>query len=381
MKRFSLILLLFATLYSCKDSGNYKIEGTITNVPEGKIYLEKLLVSGTEPIDSCKFGKDGSFKFKGSVDQPTFMLLKINSSKFITLLVDSLDNIKFSADYLNYSRDYKVEGSEGSVKVQELSSHLMKTNQRLDSIKALTKINAEKEFYEERLRIWKDEQESIRNEQIEYSKKFITDNPFSMASLLAIYQRFDDGEYIVQDLQTIRMGASALSSLYPNSEHVKALCDETMKILKRNKNLQMQQLIQQYGSNSPEIELPDVNGKEVALSSLLGKVVLVHFWSSQDRASRVVNPVLKENYDKFRSKGFEIYQVSVDVNKDEWLTAIEDDHLTWINVGDMQGSLKAVLHYNVQTLPANYLLGRDGEIIGKNLLGPALHQKLNEILN
>lgn len=381
MKRFSLILFVFVILSACKDSSNFKIEGTITNVPEGKIYLEKLLVSGTEPLDSCTFDKNGSFEFKGSVSQPTFMLLKINDSKFVTLLVDSLEEISFSADYLNFSRDYKVEGSIGSLKVQELTTHLMRTNQRLDSIKALTEINAAKEFYEERLRIWNEEQAAICNEQIEYSRNFVTQNPFSMASLLALYQRFNNGDFIIQDLQTIRTGASALSSIYPNSEHVKALYQETSDIIKRSKNSQMQQVIEQYGSNSPEIELPNIKGDTIALSSFQGKYVLVQFWSAKDRTCRVMNPVLKENYTKFKSKGFEIYQVSVDQNEDDWLTAIEDDGLTWTNVGDMKGSVKAVLHYNIQTLPSNYLLGPNGEILGKNLFGPALHQKLSEILN
>lgn len=94
-----------------------------------------------------------------------------------------------------------------------------------------------------------------------------------------------------------------------------------------------------------------------------------------------MNEVLAENYAQFKSKGFEIYQVSIDTDRQAWLDAIEEDNLKWTQVGDMEGSVNAVNFYNIQSIPSNYLLNRKGEIIGKNLKGPALHAKLSEILN
>ena len=105
--------------------------------------------------------------------------------------------------------------------------------------------------------------------------------------------------------------------------------------------------------------VPNAKGEKVALSSLQGKVVLVQFWAAVDKGSRIQNPVLVEAYKKYARKGFEIYQVSVDQSRAEWVDAIDQDKLTWTNVGDMEGSVSAVNVYNVQSIPSNYLLDKD----------------------
>jgi len=110
-RHFGILIVVFV-LFSCSNnkSGKFEIDGKITNAPSTKIYLEKLELSGTTPFDSSKVDGEGRFKFKGTVSEPTFFLLKINDQKFITLLLDSMEKVKFSADFINFSNDYKVEG-------------------------------------------------------------------------------------------------------------------------------------------------------------------------------------------------------------------------------------------------------------------------------
>jgi peroxiredoxin len=150
--------------------------------------------------------------------------------------------------------------------------------------------------------------------------------------------------------------------------------------MQEERNARLSRFIQQEGQNSPDIVLPDPDGKKIALSSLRGKYVLLHFWDSADRGSRIMNPVLVELYKKYHSKGFEIYQVSVDNNRYDWISAIDEDGLDWINVGDMEGSNIAVNTYNVTEIPFNYLLNKDGVIIGKNMAGSALDKMLGQTL-
>jgi len=134
-------------------------------------------------------------------------------------------------------------------------------------------------------------------------------------------------------------------------------------------------------SSYPDIEEEDVNGKKVKLSSLEGKVILVSFWASWDEASRKENNHLKKMYKKYNKSGFEIYQVSLDRSKVLWENAIKQDELPWINVSDLRytESYPARL-YNIRQIPANYLISKDGEIIGKNLFGNRLTEKLGELL-
>ena len=85
-------------------------------------------------------------------------------------------------------------------------------------------------------------------------------------------------------------------------------------------------------------------------------------------------------YAKYKSRGFEIYMVSIDEDKAAWTAAIAEDRLTWINVGDMKGSISALMNYNIHSVPANYLLDKEGKIIAKNLKGPELNSVLAKIL-
>jgi len=375
---FAFVLIVAS---SCSKSKNFSVNGNITNAQTSTIYLEKLELDKSVPFDSAKIDKKGNFKLTGSVNQPTFFILKLNDQKFVTLLIDSLEDISLSADYINFASEYKVSGSYGSQKVKELSDHLAKTNTKIDSISSLLNLCAGNPNYEVQKHAWIAEIDAVYRNQMAYSRKFITDNPFSLASLLAIYQKFNNDEYVVQDLQTIKVAASALHSMYPNSNHAQTLYNDTEKMIKNLRNQEVHNFIQQYGQNTPEVILPDINGRNVSLSSLIGKTVLVQFWSAENHDSRVFNTVLKENYSKFKSKGFEIYQISIDENEAIWKQAIEQDGLNWINVCDRKGSTSAITSFNISQIPYNYLLGKDGSIIAKDLKGPAINKKLNEILN
>lgn len=383
MRRYFGILIVAFVLFSCSDnkSGKFEIDGKITNAPSTKIYLEKLELNGTTPFDSSKVDSEGKFKFKGTVSEPTFFLLKINDQKFITLLLDSMEKVKFSADFINFSNDYKVEGSFGSLKVKDLYLKLNRTNAKIDSISSLINLSVNHPDFIQKRDSWIASINLIKLEQQNFSKDFVKNNPFSLASIMAIYQRFNNGEYVVQDLQTIKVAASALNSMYPNSVHAKTLYEDTKKLIQDVQNQKVKQFIEAEGVNSPEIKLPNQTGDQISLSSLRGKYVLIQFWSAYDATSRMMNPVLKENYQKFKTRGFEIYQVSIDTTRNEWVQAIDKDQMNWINVGDMKGSKSALISYNIQQIPSNYLLDKEGQIIAKDINGATLYKILNEIFN
>jgi len=371
--------LLFA---GCnKEEGMFSVSGKITHAEGQIIYLEELQVASSKIIDSLKIDKNGEFRFTGKTGIPSYYLLKLSENKFITLLIDSVEQIRIEADLANLERSYRVEGSLGSVQVKNLNDHLATTRKRLDSIQSLHNLYRGNPDYPQLKQEWDEAYDSVKQAQTEFSKQFVMNNPFSMASVLALYQKFDDQEYIIKDLHTMRVAASALNTIYPGSEHVNALYQNTVQLLQEEKSARLRQMIQEQGENSPDIVLPEPDGNEIALSSLRGKIVLLQFWSALDRNSRILNEALVEASRKYKNKGFEIYQVSVDDNRIEWVSAIDEDGLTWINVGDMQGSNVAARNYNIQTIPYNYLLNEDGEIIAQNLKGPALDRALSRLLN
>jgi len=134
------------------------------------------------------------------------------------------------------------------------------------------------------------------------------------------------------------------------------------------------------GSIAPEIELPNPQGDIVKLSSLRGAYVLIDFWAAWCGPCRKENPNVVNMYNKYREKGFEIFGVSLDRNREDWIKAIDNDGLIWTHVSDLKYfNSEAARIYNINAIPATYLIDRQGKIIGKNLRGKVLEEKLEEI--
>jgi len=379
--RFIIILLVSVIVLSgCQKNNQFSISGKISHAEGDTIYLEELLVSSTKPVAKEKIDEKGGFEFEGKTSIPTFYLLKLSGNKFITLLVDSVDNVIIESDAANFGKEYVVQGSIGSIQIKELTENLNRTERKLDSLRQLNNLYQGNPDYEDLNVKWNQEYIALIEEQSRFSTGFVLSNPFSMASVFALYQKYKDQSYVIRDLQTMRTAASALNAIYPNSNLVKALYENTLQILRDEKAAQMKKFIEQEGINSPDIVLPDLSGKEIALSSLLGKVVLLQFWAAEDEGSRILNPLLVDVYQKYKQKGLEIYQVNIGSNRSEWIDAIDKDKLKWINVGDLEGSNQARLSYNIQTIPYNYILDKEGKIVAKNLTGPDLDKTLSRIL-
>jgi thiol-disulfide isomerase/thioredoxin len=136
------------------------------------------------------------------------------------------------------------------------------------------------------------------------------------------------------------------------------------------------------GSPAPDFRQPTPDGRDLALSDLRGKVVLVDFWASWCKPCRAENPNLVAAYKKYHAKGFEILSVSLDREKTSWTMAIQQDGLLWKNhVSDLQfWNNAAAKEYGVSSIPYSVLVDREGRVIDKNLRGPALEQKLAQVL-
>jgi peroxiredoxin len=203
---------------------------------------------------------------------------------------------------------------------------------------------------------------------------------------MALYQQIESQSLLLSEEGDFRyyvLVDSVLGELYPEVDYVKTLRNNVSEMLEALDAQKRRTDPLSDGALAPEIELPNPEGKKVALSSLRGNYVLLDFWAAWCPPCRKENPHLVKVYDKYHDKGFTIYQVSLDRTREAWLKGIEDDKIgQWTHVSDLKfWNSSVVPAYQLQAIPASFLLDREGRIIARNLRGEELEQKLAEIFD
>ena len=169
--------------------------------------------------------------------------------------------------------------------------------------------------------------------------------------------------------------------MYPESQYTKAILQHLEQISQGMQNERIRQMIANAESNLPEINLPNAAGDTIALSSLKGKYIILDFNVLGENESVAYVKEMKEVYNKFRNRGVQIYQVCLDNNYLRWSRLVKDLDIRWVCVRDPEGLQSRVAQtWNVHTVPANYIINPKFEIVGKNLTGKRLEERLNDLM-
>lgn len=381
--RYFIPLVFFIEILAgCGSKDAVIITLKVKSPEKTKLTLSKIDFNKTIKLDSVRISAGESIKkFKvRQGDEPEFYSLSTSEGIAITLLASKGEKINVNLDISN-AINYKVSGSEGSEKVRWITRTFAKSKVKVDELSKRylnTESNPERELINK-------EFEQERKRVKEELTKFIWENSMNKASIMALYQKYNDNLYVFDssdDLLLIKMVASAWKALYPQSSYTKGMLEDIKNIENRIAKAKMQQLIQNSKMTIPDLSIPDKNGHMVKLSSFKGKVILLDFYTSENTVSLLDNRELIEIYKKYKSKGFEVYQISFDTSRESWINYIENAGLPWISVReDDPTTSNAALLYNVKQLPANYLIGKDFNIIGKNLYGTNLQKALDSYLN
>lgn len=370
---FLSIIIAAAMLCSCTSS-KVRISGKFLGLNAQTVYLEQMSVSGQTIIDSVALASDGTYAFSvnGVPSTPTLYNVVYNNER-IPLLVSGGEDVTVGS-LGSVLKNYTVSGSAESELLREFN------NEYIAGAMALTRTMNEYAHAEESARaeiaqsynaLYRD----VKRKQI----TFIITNKSSIAAIYALYQRLEGERYLVNadsDIIYFRTVADAVAESYPESPLLLSLRNDVARMEAQASLLQS---IEER--NYPDIEADDMYGNKVRLSSLEGNVVLVDFWSAELGNSNALNADLKEIYSKYEDKGFRIYQVSADTSKAAWIRAVQEQRLPWTSVCDFKGNASPILGlYNVRRLPANYLIDRDGTIIGRDLYSTTLEKRLEEIL-
>ncbi len=374
MKKNILILTLAAAMFCGCTSSTVRISGKFLGLNAQTVYLEQMSVAGQLLVDSVALASDGSYGFEvGNVPSTPTLYNVVYNNERIPLLVSGGEDVTVGS-LGSVLKNYTVSGSTESELLREFNSEYivgaMALAKKMDEY-AQAEESARPTIAQSYNALYRD----VKRKQI----TFIIANKSSIAAIYALYQRLEGERYLVNadsDIIYFRTVADAVTESYPESPLLISLRNDVARMEAQASLLQS---IEER--NYPDIEADDMYGNKVRLSSLEGNVVLVDFWSAEIGNSNALNADLKEIYRKYEDRGFRVYQVSADTSKAAWIRAVQEQRLPWTSVCDFKGEASPIFGlYNVRRLPANYLIDRDGTIIGRDLYSTSLEKRLEEIL-
>ena len=307
----------------------------------------------------------GAFSFEGKADVPELHYLFIegtrgniplileNGTIDVTTHKDSLSFAQTGGTPQNeYFQDYMAYSRQMSSKAASIQQDMRQAAAAKDTAIAAS---LQDEFLE------------LQEEARAYEVSFVKDNPDALMSLLLL-ERINATKTLPE--HEIR---NLLNALAPTLKET-----ALGKRLKTNLEKGMRVAI---GTKAPNFTAPTPSGTQLSLNEVLGKATIVDFWAAWCKPCRIENPNVVRVYNKYKDKGLSIIGVSLDRKAEDWIQAIADDKLTWHHVSNVRYFDEIAALYNVNGIPATFILDEDGIIVAKNLRGPALEEKIKELLD
>lgn len=387
MRNLFYCLTLILWTVSCSDSEekgkdtsnlpvNFTIQGEILGAANQQVYVEAQSARGVIKIAESQTEVDGTFKINGNIKGFGLYQLRVGKDqiKSVPLTLCPNDKIRVSANYATFEQLPKISGAKWTsaiTKYMQIFNEFAYKQMNLINDKSIKEEDKIKQFFE------------IKKPLDLYAKSQMLKDPSNPANIVLTTSMtpamgFDNWD--VENLEVLKTVLTAYKSAYPRSPITRSL------------EMQIEQIKNAYaefkGTNTtsqqaPEINLPDPSGKRISLGSLRGKVVLIDFWASWCGPCRQANPHVVGLYNKYKNQNFTIYSVSLDKDKEAWKRAIKADGLVWpTHVSDLlQWETPLVQQYGFNSIPFTVLIDANGMIVGKNLQGEALEQKIISLLN
>lgn len=364
----SKFIFLFGTLLFLSCQGEEKtglIQGQISNAGGKTIFLDELTSKSVNPKDSVTLDDAGKFSFNPEIKEAGFFRIRIDQNNFALIFLEPGKPLKLTGDASNLGKTYQIQENDENKKLSEATKFLIRNGESGDSLNQIANSNPNLMADTLLLKKLQNRFEEIKNNEIKFIRKYVDQNPGSL-TCIALIDRLNPES----DLDSYKKLDEGLMKKYPQSDFTKDFHSKVESLAKLA-----------IGSPAPNIELENPEGTKISLNSLKGKVVLIDFWASWCRPCRMENPNVVRLYKEYKDKGFEVYSVSLDKSKEDWVKAIKDDGLAWTHVSDLGFWQSSVVKlYNITGIPQTFLLDKDGKIIGKGLRGEDLEKKLKQVL-
>ena len=354
------------SLGSCTEK-KFNINGTITQAKDSVLYLENMSLNGPKAVDSVKLDENGNFEFKQKApDAPEFYRLRI-ANQMVNLAVDSTESITVKAAYPTMSANYEVSGSEECAKIRDLAYMQLALQRQVTAIANSPTLGVEavEDSVTKVLEVYKNK----------VKLNYIFKEPMKAYSYYALFQTIVLGNANIlifnprsskDDVKVFAAVATSWDTYFPKAEcglNLHNIAIEGMKNVRIAENNARQTISADKVKVAGviDIALTDNHGRVRKLTDLKGKVVLLDFQAFAAEGSLKRIMMMREIYNKYHDRGFEIYQVSFDPEEHFWKT--KTAALPWVSVWDENGIRSTVLsQYNVQTLPTFFLIDRNNTL-------------------
>lgn len=369
-------------LGSC-DNKKFNINGEITEAGDSTLYFENMSLDGPVVIDSVRLGSSGEFSFSQKAPEaPEFYRLRI-AGQIINLSIDSTETVTVKAAYPTMATGYTVEGSAECSTIRELALKQIDLQRRAIAIQNAPQLNYE-QAADSISRIVEAYKDAVKRE-------YIFKAPMRASSYFALFQTL--GNMLIfnprqseADVKVFAAVATSWDTYYPEALRGKNLHNiaiEGMRNVRILKNQQAAARIDASKVNTADlidISLTDNKGRTRSLTELKGKVVMLdfHAFGTKESTKRIM--MLRELYNKFHQRGFEIYQVALDADEHFWKT--QTAALPWVSVRDPQGlNSQNLVLYNVQAIPTFFLIDRNNTLRFRDAQVKDLEAQINALLN
>ncbi|ARN76914.1 hypothetical protein BST97_02255 [Nonlabens spongiae] len=363
-----LTVLLFISCNS-KQEEKYAVSGTAPGVLNGiRAYYNVMDERGQLTAIDTSIIMDEKFVFdiKENLESPELRVLKIDGIDSNLLFITSPEGVEISVDKDSIANstvkggpindamtEYQTEKTNFQAFVKDLSSKRNQAMQDQDR-DAFNQYNAD---YQKGLNNYKQILEKLQRK-----------NEINLVGTMTL------GELINMKVYDEKIAREQYNKLEKNVQNL-PMSQQIDAYLKRIESVAV-------GQKAPLFEGHNPDGEVIKLEEIMGKVTLIDFWASWCKPCRAENPNVVAAYEKYHDKGFNILSVSLDqkTGRESWIKAIEDDKMTWNHISRLQYFGPLAKLYNVNAIPATFLLDENGVIIDKNLRGQALHNRLEDLL-
>lgn len=367
---FFLIPIIVVLLAACggNEAENHLLSGTIENGAGKTLYLDNVNGSESQRVATVEIRNDGTFTLDAKIKDRGFYRLGLTPSNYVLVILDSTEHVSIEAKADSLLKGVKFSNSKENELLAKYYVLMGQYRSSLDSLYNYYGPLAQKDTLKADSLgvVFNAQNDVLKKRYASEARDLMSENIGLMANIYA-FGFFNDNE-IYYSTDFFEKVLKPFEKGYDNNLQIKSL-QTTISDFKELAP----------GNMAPDIAMLTPAGEKVALSSLRGKLVLVDFWASWCAPCRKENPNVVAVYNKYKDKGFTVYSVSLDDNKESWLKAIKQDNLTWTHVSDLSGwNSLATKVYKFYEIPTSYLIGRDGKIVKRNLRGPDLELALKD---